>query len=74
MRPLKLLALSVVLLAALFLMVAGTFVGVQHFLIALGMDEINSRGVGILLAIICGLGWFVLFVWSFTEAVRRFKP
>lgn len=71
MRPLKLAALSVVLLALLLLMVAGTFVGVRHFMMALGMDEINARGVGILLSIICGLGWFALLTWAFVEAARR---
>lgn len=73
MRPLKLAALSAVLMAILLLMVAGTFVGVRHLMLALGMDEHNSKGVGALLAAVGGLGWFVLCTWSFIEAARRIR-
>lgn len=74
MRPLKLLALSVVLMAVLLLLVVGTFVGVRHFMLALGMDDVNAKGVAILLAVTAGIGWFVLLTWSFVEAARRLKP
>jgi hypothetical protein len=73
MRPLKLAALSVVLLALLLLLIAGAYCGVSHGVRALGMDDINSKGVAIPVSVVAGLGWLVLFVWTFIEAVRRFK-
>jgi len=73
MRPLKLAALSVVLLAVLLLLIGGTFLGVMHGAQAIGIDEPNAKATGILLAGLCGMGWFCLFAWATIEAAWRMK-
>ena len=72
-RPLKLIALSVALAALLLVLVAGSYLGVRHGLGALGLDDANAKGVGIVVSLILGLLWAVLSVWMFVEGVARFK-
>ncbi len=72
-RPLKLAALSVVLLAVWLMLIGMTFLGVMHGAELVGIDEPNARATGILVSAISGIGWFILFAWSMAEAARKMR-
>jgi len=72
-RPLKLAALSVVLLAVLLILIGLTYLGVLHGAQAIGIDDANARATGILMAVFGGIGWFVTFAWAMVEAAWRMK-